>query len=335
MKFLKLLFIIIIYLFVTSGIYTQVMSEQEFRDSIAVGGIDLDGDTVILSSKPVTITVAGTVIQNGVFILASPKVATLAQDYDADSTTIFVDDASIFEVGDHISIFSGEGYDQGSAHLGQKGRIKEIDTVLNKITTHKTGLNDVQAGAGVIVATQFKMFDPKAQYSFRHNRIHGSRDSQITKDWRYNRITKVITADTFEYNYVEEVAGEVVFHNGGIIRGNVILGCDGSFTHASASNPNEGGAIIEKNIVFGICQAGDLNGHNEGCFTYSKYSQNAIYRDNICWNGRNNCIGNQGLDDENNTIRNNLFVNFNGRIAISPDHPNPDDVSDNIFINVD
>ena len=79
--------------------------------------------------------------------------------------------------------------------------------------------------------------------------------------------------------------------------------------------------------------AATSNGHNEGWFTYSANTRFFTVEGNTAINGGESCFGFQGLDDFSNTFINNYFENFlKKKFFTSNNHPNIDDISNNIFV---
>lgn len=316
----------------------DTLSKTELIDlisSVSPGEpVDLQGKLYIVQGSPLTIN-AEVYFRNGTFKRACTGVASSLDTLMAGSTQVVVDDPSDFKVGDWILAVSGQAVGQNSS-----GQILAIKSIIDDtITTFQPHVKAMSAGATIV--HQFPMLRTNqgtgSPVTFEGIVFDGNKQcNDYTYDWRYNPTITIEEMDSIRNCTFINMPCENVFMHGGVLENSFAYDLNGSFVHGSCQAGSSQVSIVTSNQTNRVCRIPQpINGHNEGWFTYSANVQNFVVTNNYSLNGGEGCFGAQGTDDYNNTFLNNYFENFRIRkFGTSNNHPNPDDISMNTFINV-
>ena len=310
---------------------TQVVyTAQDVRDMLSVNDyVNLNGALVLSDGKPIDIDGTKTLECFDYERICTSVTQTTAA-VPAGSFSFDVVDASIYKPLDWVLRVNSSLYLDNSG-----GQINSIQSIVgNTITLFQATFNAMPLGADVI--SQHPLIRVNGTASIRFVNFKGNRGcNNYTNDWRYNRTLNMKSGDVVEYCTFKEIPNENIFYCGGELRYNRAEGLDGSFVHGSCSNGAFISGSIHDNYVDGVCEDSVIeNGHNEGGFTYSNAVIGFNFFNNVFKNGGEGAYGNQGFDDFNNNYYGNYFENFKSRITTAGGHPNPDDISQDNFVNV-
>lgn len=310
-----------------SELYSIIAAAQEFDT------IDLKGKIILVKDNPLDLEKSIT-LKNGIIKRACTPVSTVVDTIWPNTNWVRVDDPSKFAMADWTLPVSGPSVDQNSG-----GEIMSISAINNDtIFTYQNHLNMVLPGAKLIKKFPLIRMNglPGTSITLDNMLIDGNkRCNNYTYDWKYNITTVMSDMDTIRNSTFINTPTENVFMCGGQLENCRAFNLNGSFAHGSCSNYIPITNIIN-NYVNGVCLAPhEMNGHNEGCFTYSSNVQNFYIANNTFINGKEACWGAMGLDDYNNTLQNNMFKNFMSKVFfIEPSHPNPDITINNLYFNI-
>jgi len=255
---------------------------------------------------------------------------TLAAPAASGTTTITVVDASVFSVGDDVIIVDSTSPNGGEAYDEHSQINVTITNIAGNTITLDQGIdlppNGNLNGSGEYASGEviFKAFNMVKQFSTSEGfkcyglSFDGNRANQtISYSWLhsytiYGTGHGSIIADCI----FKEIANENMnIGNGTIIRDNKAYNLNGSFTHISESGVTYPGQnIIKGNVLNHVCEKlWNINGHNEGAFTFSSQTFRTIIDGNQVINCGEAFMGYiSGNGDGEMTVSNNKAVDCNG-----------------------
>ncbi len=294
--------------------------------------IDFNYQTILVQGQPLDIYKPLT-IKNAIFKRACTSLTTLALPSSSFSDTIIVTSSEGFKKRDWILLVNSPDHLDNSS--GQILNIKKIsgDTII----IYQQFVNAMDLGAKVI--HQFPLIRPQPNaninITFDNVVFDGNKNcNSYTYDWRYNNTISVGEGMMIQNSSFVNSPGENIFMCGGIVKNSTAFNLNGSFVHGSCPESNTSESFVLDNTTKDVCLVpATSNGHNEGWFTYSANTRFFTVEGNTAINGGESCFGFQGLDDFSNTFINNYFENFlKKKFFTSNNHPNIDDISNNIFV---
>lgn len=297
--------------------------------------IDLQNKKVVVEGRPIDIDKPLT-IRNGLFQRACTELSHLSVPSMPDTNFIVVDEPYKFNVGDWIIPLNSDVVDDNAS--GQILNINEISG--DTLRINQNFINAMPAGAKVIKKFPMIRFlpDPNLNVTLENIIFDGNKGcNNYIYDWKYNTTLNVGLGMMVNNCTFINTPCENIFMCGGTVQNCRAYNLNGSFIHASCP-PQENAvySYVKNNYTKGVCQVPQvINGHNEGWFSYSANVVNFVITGNKSYDGGESSLGLQGIDDYNNVIENNIFKNFlHKRYGLDIDHPNPDNLLNNTFINV-
>ncbi|MEM1220711.1 MAG: hypothetical protein AAGH79_17455, partial [Bacteroidota bacterium] len=305
-----------------------------YNQASAGDTIDLNGRTIIVSGNPLYIG-KGVCLRNGTIKRAATPASSLAYPTPSSTNTIVVNEPELFCERDRILIVNGPDFQDNSG--GQLLSIREIrgDTI--------ESFNDFvfPMDSGSTVIHQFPLLQialPPGEHLYLSGLLFDGNKNKnsFTFDWRYNHTFSMNHQTTVDNCTFKNNPTENIFICGGQVSNSRSYNLNGSFIHGSCQATNTETTLINNNFSYGTCLIPESsNGHNEGWFTYSANVRLFNVVNNRAIYGGEACFGNQGLDDYDNIFTGNYFDTFLSRKAYThPNHTNEDDLSENIFINI-
>ncbi len=306
------------------------MTQMELQELVNTQRVvSLQGATVVIEGRPLQVN-NDVLLECGKIVRGKTGKSTLIADLNEGGTEVIVDNSDDFKVGDWVLVVASQRHlDNSGVQIGQ---IKDIEN--NTVITHQSHPKAMPKGS--LLIHQFPLIRTN-NHSGLHCRLitfdGNETENNYTYDWRYNHTLSTKVGSIIEYCIFMNTPCENIFACGGIVRNNIGRNLQGSFVHFSCSQAR--GARIENNVIDSVCLVElSMNGHNEGCFSYSANTIGNSIINNYCRNGGEGCLGVQGLDDYGNEVRDNYFENFARKITIVSNHPRPEQIEQNTFINV-
>ena len=306
------------------------MTQRELQELLNTQSVvNLHGATVVIKGSPLQVN-QDVLLECGKIRRGKTGRATLISDLKAGDTKIIVDNPHDFKIGDWVLVVNSKRHlDNSGVQIGQ---VKDIED--NQITTHQSHTKSMPRGSLLIHQFPLIRTNNRAALHCRLITFDGNKhENDYTYDWRYNHTVSINTGSIIEHCIFTNTPCENIFACGGIVRYNIAKNLNGSFVHFSCSQAE--GARIENNTIDSVCLIElEINGHNEGCFSYSANTIGNLIINNYCRNGGEGCFGVQGLDDYSNQVIDNYFENFARKITIVNNHPMPENIEQNTFVNV-
>lgn len=316
------------HFYITRDSFYNLINQTNTGDTL-----DLQNRTILVSGNPLDIT-KSIVIKNARIKRSCTKIGTTSAMITPEQSFVLMNTPHEFFNGEWILPVFGPGVDQNSG-----GQILQITNIVeDTIFIYQNFLNEVPAGSNVIIRSPLvRLVHDSISCVFENVIFDGSKDcNNFTYDWKFNYTITINENDTIKNCVFINTPCENIFMCGGCVKDCRAYNLNGSFIHASCGVDDPYPSLIQNNYTNGVCLVSvSQNGHNEGWFTYSSNTRNFIVTDNFSYNGGESCFGSQELDDYNNTFTNNTFGNFkNKKNYIEPGHFNPDNINNNIYINV-
>lgn len=248
---------------------------------------------------------------------------TLSVSADVGDNSITVADASVFSVGETVTLIDAGSSDAGKNDndISNWDYLTINDITGNVITFNETvgapdsgRISTYPIGTPVFVIYDLFRGSSDASNNFYGLTIDGNKASHnLTSSWR----TGMTIAQIGEESIVKDCkfincAGENIFIDRFCtITNNIFQDLDGSGVHISGSGVGTGYHIITNNIFKDCCQVLDsISGHNEGHITFSSNADKIIITNNI-FDGSENGIfapisGQPGSEDTDIIFSNNM-----------------------------